>query len=91
MSVAGAYAAEPATNTVAGTGYVKTAYEAINDNKIGKTITTSGSGSIVTGITTTSSTVDGKNVTTGIQISKSNVQIPNGSASGNTYSSIWID
>ena len=91
LSVAGAYATEPAANTVAGVGYVKTAYDDINVNKIGTTISSTGTGNVVTGVTVTTNSEQNPTETTGIQLTKSNIQIPNGSASGNTYSSIWVD
>ena len=94
---------DPATQAVAAASYVKGAYRAVKQEKIGTTITqqmngstitgNAPTGSVITGVSVTTST-DGNNNTeaTGLTVTRSNIMIPHHSAtSTSSYSGIWIE
>ena len=94
---------DPATRVAAAASYVKGAYNKLNEEKIGTTITQQMNGNTITGnvpdgsiITNvsvnTTTNADNKTETTGITVQRSNVKIPHHSAtSTSSYSGIWIE
>jgi len=94
---------DPATYHVTTASYVKGAYRAVNQEKIGTTITqqmngntitgNAPEGSVITGVTVTTGTDSNNNpVATGLTVTRSNVKLPNNSANNtSSYSSVWID
>ena len=83
--------------------YVKGAYNAVQEEKIGTTITQQMNGTTITGnvpegsvvtnvAVTTSTDANNNTETTGLTVTRSNIKIPHNSANGTTvYSSIWLE
>ena len=93
----------PGAGCLVTTNYVKGAYKAVQEEKIGTTITQQMNGTTITGnvpegsvvtnvAVTTSTDANNNTETTGLTVTRSNIKIPHNSANGTTvYSSIWLE